>query len=305
MFNILEKEAKMIKIKTENYLLFILKTLIYGKFFFITKYYLKIYEKDINRRFKNAKLFRDIIIAKIFSIIIDKINPVYFLDIGANLGEFGKIISTEIPSSNIIFIEPNPNLIGDLKQNVVNTNSTILEYAVSDLNSNQILSFELSHSGGGKISKNTDNNINTESVIVQTVTLDFLAGITPYFARIKYVKIDVEGHELNVFNGGLDFFTNNRPFIVFELSTNDFDGIKKILNDYSFYQINVPGLDYNANLIKRFCYLCKFLFNGTIYIDEYNSKSNYCSGIFAVPNENLISTIKILIDESGKKINFF
>lgn len=295
----------MIKFKTENYLLFIFKTLIYGKLFYITKYFLKVYEKDINRRFKNAKLFRDIIIAKIFTIIIDRTESVYFLDIGANLGEFAKVISTEIPCSNIILIEPNPNLIVDLKKNVANANSTILECAISDSNSSQILSFELSHSGGGKISKKNENNVFIESVIVQTLTLDFLAESALYFNKIKYVKIDVEGHELNVFNGGLDFFYNNRPFIVFELSTNDFDQIRKILNDYSFYHINVPGLDYNSSLVKRFGYLCKFLFNGAIYLDEYNPKNNYCSGIFAIPNEKLESIIKTLIDESGKKINFF
>jgi len=88
---------KIIDINTKNHLPFIIKTLIYGKLFFVTKFFLKNNEEDLNRRLKNASLFRDVMIAKFFSLLIKDSSPVYFLDIGANVGEFGRIICEHIP----------------------------------------------------------------------------------------------------------------------------------------------------------------------------------------------------------------
>ena len=297
--------TNIIKLKTKNHLLFILNTLIYGKFFPFFKYFLKTDEQDINRRFKNASLFRDVIIAKIFSLIIDDRVPVYFLDIGANVGEFGRVICEHIPVTNIVYIEPNPSLIEALKYNSKKYSANILQYAVSDICANQILSFDLTHSGGGSISNDYQNNNSSESVEVKTVTLDYLNSINNLISQVNNVKIDVEGHELSVFKGGLEFFKKNRPTIVFELSTNDFVSIANILNDYSFYQVTIPGLDYDRNILKRILFLFYFILSGSFFIKKYNTNNSYCSGIFAIPNENLNLFLNKLSNITLKKINFY
>jgi FkbM family methyltransferase len=215
------------------------------------------------------------------------------------------IYTEHIPSTNITYIEPNPSLIEELRINSQSYSASILQCAISDICGNHILSFDTTHSGGGTISNNYKYGYSKKSVEVETFTLDYLSTSTNLLSKVNNVKVDVEGFELNVFKGGSDFFKNNRPNIVFELSNNDFTAISKILSDYSFFQLIIPGLDYEKNIFKRFFHLFNFLLIGKIFISYYDPNASYCSGIIAIPNEKLPLFNAKLTSISLMTINFY
>ncbi len=55
----------------------------------------------------------------------------------------------------------------------------------------------------------------TEMVEVETETLDEL--ITTEYSPVKFIKIDVEGHESAVFEGAKQLLLTQRPIVIFEL----------------------------------------------------------------------------------------
>jgi FkbM family methyltransferase len=71
------------------------------------------------------------------------------------------------------------------------------------------------------------------ATIVQTRALDSFA-----FNNVGFVKIDVEGHELSVLQGGREFLKNNLPYILVECSEDNrvgaFESITKFLTEFEY-----------------------------------------------------------------------
>ena len=121
--------------------------------------------------------------------------PTIFLDIGANQGVFSLVAAANQNIVEIHSFEPNPKICEFLQLNfVINNvqNYTIHEVAVSTKNSSMKFLVPKNHSGAGKITPYKSN------MIVRTVNHFYL---DKHFAEIQkqfFVKIDVEGHELEV-----------------------------------------------------------------------------------------------------------
>ena len=71
-----------------------------------------------------------------------------------------------------------------------------------------------------------------------------------YDKEIDFIKIDVEGFELEVFEGGYEFIKKNQPVIYFEAFLNDQDSnlLSKKIQIAKFFQ----GLKYQLDLIECF-----------------------------------------------------
>jgi FkbM family methyltransferase len=135
-----------------------------------------------------------------------------FLDIGANAGKYSVMLGNQFPGSKIYSFEPNPTTFGILSRNIslnkLNSKVSLFNIGVSD--SENVLSFDSvnQNTGLSRIVK-ADQTLTGTITKVAVKSLDFVAkeyGINP--SEIDLVKIDVEGHELEVVTGGKNTFSN-------------------------------------------------------------------------------------------------
>jgi FkbM family methyltransferase len=149
------------------------------------------------------------------------------LDIGANLGTFCVPLARKIPKLKFHAFEPQRIINYQLCANVI-INSLDNVYTYELALSNEDADIELAmpdyaketNIGAFSIDKEVRKNeyecatVNTTDKI-QLVPLDFLT-----FSDVKLIKIDVEGHELEVLRGGIETIkANNYPPIIFEAWT--------------------------------------------------------------------------------------
>ena len=124
-----------------------------------------------------------------------------FLDIGANVGYFSIAIGNRLKQGGKVFaVEPHPTLT-NLIERSVQLNSLeavvqIFQCAVSDQEGTLNLFYPDDHLGKGSSSHNADEQ--GQYLTVQAHRLDTLL---PQDVVVDLIKIDVEGHELNVLRG--------------------------------------------------------------------------------------------------------
>ena len=140
-----------------------------------------------------------------------------FLDIGANLGFFSLKISKRLgPKGRVFAFEPHPWLYDLLCRNVyvngLRQTVTCFRMALSDQNTIATLQYPSGHLGGGHIGSaelSSDTSIDAELRRLDDVLgADFCCDV---------VKIDVEGHEINVLAGMRNIVINSPQIkILFE-----------------------------------------------------------------------------------------
>ena len=128
------------------------------------------------------------------------------VDVGANIGLFTLFFSKLVGTTGrVIAFEPDPENFDVLKKNIeLNeiTNVTLVQKGVSNKNESVKL-YKSNVSGGHSLIK---NEWAKEYTNIQTVTLD------NYFRgeEIDMIKIDAEGFELEVIEGGKKLLENNK-----------------------------------------------------------------------------------------------
>lgn len=142
-----------------------------------------------------------------------------WLDVGANIGYFTILLSALVgPDGEVHAFEPNPVMVcrleRSLRQNGAN-NVFLNPCAVSNVSGVEVtLYVPLSHCGqSGQASLLRHQDIaESQMVSVTTTTLD--AYLAPLEQEIDFMKIDVEGLELLVFQGMKEAFARRRPKII-------------------------------------------------------------------------------------------
>lgn len=145
------------------------------------------------------------------------------LDIGANFGVFTKLFSELAgPSGEVIAFEPIPETFRTLSAGVELLklqNVKTLNKAVSDHVGTALMEVpQYSETMGENLYEshivNSSDAPNTYSV--QTVTIDSLQ-----LSKVDFIKIDVEGHELQVLRGGRETIQRLHPTLMVEVTTPD------------------------------------------------------------------------------------
>ena len=141
-----------------------------------------------------------------------------FVDVGANVGFYTVEIARRLTGNGRAYaFEPHPKLIELLRRNAfVNGLAPVVSsfsFALSDRNGPADLQYPTGHLGGGQVSAPGEIAGHT-MVKSELKKLDDLLGRD---FRCDLVKIDVEGHELNVLNGMREIVGNSpRIKILFE-----------------------------------------------------------------------------------------
>lgn len=158
------------------------------------------------------------------------------LDLGANVGNHAIYFSLIERANNIVVFEPNPRAMRLLKKNIALNN---LEDIV-----------DLSHLGialGKKDGRATyvedqekaDNNLggaqlesihssNESGILVKALDSIALPEIP------DFIKIDVEGMEIDVLQGATNLILNNRPILYVEVVTSNREDFYKIMEKWNY-----------------------------------------------------------------------
>lgn len=151
-----------------------------------------------------------------------------FIDVGANIGLFSLIASERVGLEGHVYaFEPHPITCNRLMENVSINNFTsvsIIPKALSDKAS--ILSFFSYKDRMDAFNSFAPilENYSYDKIDVEAIKLsDFLNELSENVRRkIKLVKIDVEGWEIPVLKGAIDFFSSpNAPAILVEFTENN------------------------------------------------------------------------------------
>ena len=179
-------------------------------------YYNKYFgEKEINYLFKEFKKYK---------------NNYIFYDVGANYGIFTFLFGRL--SVFTITFDPIKECIRYIKRGYIYKNILLVNQAVSD---NEItLNINIPIEGNEKIfgkSSITNQFDFSETRSIQTVTLDqYLEDIKRLNTTKLFIKIDVEGSEYNVINGGMKTLTSFDVLLLIEIEKRHNKNYKEIFN---------------------------------------------------------------------------
>jgi FkbM family methyltransferase len=143
--------------------------------------------------------------------------------------------------------EPNTNMVELLQQTIKRNgfaNITLHPWGLGAVESQAELSIPIDHAGRASLCSNRWLG-HSQKVIVPIRTLDSLVDEIE-LACVRFVKIDVEGFELDVFRGGDNWLTNMPPeFILFECN----EKINSRENDPAILYLTAKG--YNIYAIEK------------------------------------------------------
>jgi FkbM family methyltransferase len=149
------------------------------------------------------------------------------LDIGANLGTFCVPLARKIPKLTFHAFEPQRIVNYQLCANVIinsldNVHTYQLALSDKDDQLNLVMPDYANETNIGAFSIDKEVRKNEYECATTSVTnkIDLVPLDLFAFSNIKLIKIDVEGHELEVLRGGIETIkANNYPPIIFEAWT--------------------------------------------------------------------------------------
>lgn len=194
-------------------------------------------------------------------------HPKTIFDVGANIGNYAISLRNQFPQSDIYCFEPVHKNYNELIKKTADLNLKTFEIGFSSQKD------QLSLFSGANISDGSMATLYPEcfdsiftfvgevdqGTLCQFETIDDFLN-DQKIAKINFLKIDVEGHELNVLKGA-KLSLENKNIDVIQFEFNEFNIISKsymkdfynLLKDYQFYRIMpqnklYPMGEYNSSL---------------------------------------------------------
>ena len=164
----------------------------------------------------------------------------FFIDCGANIGTWSLIANETIHETGKVYsFEPNPRLfqrlIKNIKFNNLQQKCIIQQFGLSSTSHSSFLYLDDNHHQMGSLHNQNRNR----KIKVELKTLDSFE-----LSRIDGMKIDVEGHELDVIKGAIQTLISHKPWLVVELN-NVFYNVKYI-TQWVVYNL-LTGIGYSTN----------------------------------------------------------
>lgn len=148
------------------------------------------------------------------------------IDIGCHKGEILQSMIKLAPDGHHYAFEPIPEMYQALLANY-SDKTTIYPYALSDQTGSTTFQFVKNAPAYSGIRKRQYDieNPDIEEIKVEMKKLD---DVIPVETKIDFIKIDVEGAEYGVINGGKKLISKHKPVVIFEcgIGASDFYGTK-------------------------------------------------------------------------------
>lgn len=138
-------------------------------------------------------------------------------DIGANIGWYTLNFAKVFDRVEVFSFEPIPDTYRQLKRNVeLNNVRNVNIFNIGFSNKSGILQFYYNPEESGNASAaNLSGQENSQKMILQVKSMDDF--IAERGNKVDFIKCDVEGSELFVFQGGLKTIVENKPIIFTEM----------------------------------------------------------------------------------------
>ena len=179
-----------------------------------------------------------------------------FLDIGANAGIFSVVAANIVgPKGHVHAFEPGQREFALLKKNIALNNLTnVTAHQLAISRETGKAEFQVSRDGAMSSLQKTNHpgQVIQESITIDTITLDDFRSQSN-ISRVDFIKIDVEGAEKLVFEGGRNLFASLHPVtILFESADVNAGAFgyttKDFLTELRERGFILYSLDHNANL---------------------------------------------------------
>ena len=138
-------------------------------------------------------------------------------DIGGNVGWHAINLAKSFPRARILAFEPIPSTFEQLKKNVaLNGTSNVSLYNFGFSNKSEVLNFYFyPECSGNASSMNLSQKASVRTLRCPVKTIDEFAE--EECLKVDFIKCDVEGAELFVFQGGLKTLGRDKPVIFAEM----------------------------------------------------------------------------------------
>jgi len=161
------------------------------------------------------------------------------IDIGANIGVHSILLSNLVGrGGKVLAFEPIPHLIKKLNTNLVLANSrnvAVYPFAVGDKNGQlEINAIDEDDFNSGSSSLVVNENIKlleTHKIKINSIILDdFL--LEKNINKIDFVKIDIEGFELNALKGMRSLIAKSKPTMIIEYNCERLEYLNILNQDF-------------------------------------------------------------------------
>lgn len=212
-----------------------------------SKFYLPYYKKDLIQKaivMSGNYYEKDLLWRLSFSwkdgMLANHLKDGCILDIGANIGNHTLFFINECGVKKAYCFEPVPETFEILQKNIELNNLqnrvSLFNTAVGKAKGNATIShFSEDNMGGTCLSDDGNGNI-------QVISIDEI----DIPEKVSFVKIDVEGFELNVVLGMIGFIKKHHPVFFIEIRGCFFKQINKIFTSFGYRGEvieKMPGLD--------------------------------------------------------------
>lgn len=220
-------------------------------------------------------------------------SPLIIFDIGANIGDWTKMLLTKVSDTeinkniNIHCFEPAIKTFEKLKENLGNNDNVFLwEWAISDVDGFSEIFVNFSTSGTNSLHKSVGFKGYSEKIQVTTPQKFIDLNNINY---VNFVKIDVEGHDFNVLRG-LENLLRTSSVDVIQFEYNH----RWLFNNRSLLDV--------FELIKPYNYsLCKLTAKKLLkYKDWHPEIDRFFEGNYVIINEKCLNQVDYLNAEYGK-----
>ena len=168
----------------------------------------------------------------------------YFLDVGANCGYYSLIIAKKISNINIFSFEPNPEAYHKFSKSLLKNfeffdNIKLENFGLSNENKKlkmqSMIKFGYAQTGGSAVNDKKISEKHYEFFANFKIGDEYLNLSNKNLA----IKIDVEGHELNVLHGLKKTLDSNKCILQIEIFNNNFKEVDKFLSYLGYNIFNV------------------------------------------------------------------
>lgn len=249
LFNKLIKNQDIRKFK-KNFLYYLLFRLIRKRL--KEKIKIKIYSFNIWASHKKNKQshsilrkcdFEDLQELKLIEKIFLK-KKIFLFDCGSNFGFYSLFVASLSHNNKIFSFEASPSTYEDFKENIkLNNFKNIKPFnvVVSDIKKSETDFLESENDWESSLSNKNFKVL--KSTKIESTSLDYILENQNdnFFDYEVIIKLDVEGHEMNILKGASKLIKNFSPIIIIEFSKfikdDDYKSMRKFLyeNDYLIY----------------------------------------------------------------------
>ena len=182
--------------------------------------------------------------------MINDIRPNIFIDIGANVGFYSLFAGKFTNVGQIFSFEPTPETFNELKENAVSNNFPIVVKNIALSNSISTLKFADFGQMSGKNGIVDTSIHNVSTATVREVPTNIMDNIFDEQGDVIALKIDTEGHEVSVIEGGKLLLSKNKCIIQIELGHGKSGpDVSNLLRNLGYEQIlNIGPDSYFTNI---------------------------------------------------------